>query len=70
MQSFVLLLQLRDARGEVETRRAAFHCLELLQAGFGEQRSSPKARELVRQMVNERVQLLEGAGLSWCVVGH
>jgi hypothetical protein len=44
--------------------------IDLLETRFGVERTASKARQLGREIPDERVELGEGTLFSWCVVGH
>jgi hypothetical protein len=70
LQPFVLPLEMRDAARQVEVHRtdAAVRSFHFLETRFGRERATPERRELVRQVVDERSQILDGALINWSVV--
>jgi hypothetical protein len=70
LKRFVFALELAAARDEIHVRRSGLVRFDILEPSLGDERSSPKARELVREMVDERAQLLHRRRISSCVVGH
>jgi hypothetical protein len=70
LKTFILALELGDARREVDAVESALVFFDLFHTSFGEQRASSKICQLGRQIADERVELGEGALFSWFVVGH
>jgi hypothetical protein len=64
----VLALEIADPIGQVDAYRASLLTFDFLEPRFRLERAPPETGKLVRQMVNEHVQLLHGAVVSLSVV--